>query len=59
VRPAGRAPAQHRGRAGRGLARRDGSFRINGPRDAVERTVALLDALYEKADAPIGERACD
>ncbi len=42
---------------GVGLARRDGSFRINGPRDAVERTVALLDAMYEKARAPIGERA--
>jgi phosphate starvation-inducible protein PhoH and related proteins len=39
------------------LARRDASFRIDGPRDGVERTVRLLDALYEKASAPIGERA--
>jgi phosphate starvation-inducible PhoH-like protein len=42
---------------GVGLARRDGSFRINGPREAVDRTVLLLDAMYEKARAPIGERA--
>jgi len=42
---------------GVGLARRDASFRINGPREAVDRAVLLLDALYEKARAPIGERA--
>ena len=39
------------------LARREASFRIEGPRDGVERAVRLLDALYEKADHPIGERA--
>ena len=39
------------------LARRDASFRIDGPRDGVERTVRLLDALYAQAAAPIGERA--
>ncbi len=41
---------------GVGLARHDASFRINGPRDAVDRTVLLLDLLYEKAREPIGER---
>jgi phosphate starvation-inducible PhoH-like protein len=39
------------------LARRHDSFRIEGPRPAVERTQTLLDALYVAADAPIGERA--
>jgi phosphate starvation-inducible PhoH-like protein len=39
------------------LVRRDASFRIDGPRDGVERTVRLLDALYELARAPISERA--
>ena len=39
------------------LARRDASFRIEGPRDGIERTVRLLDALYAKAQHPIGERA--
>ncbi len=39
------------------LVRRDASFRIDGPRDGVERTVRLLDALYEMGRAPIGERA--
>ena len=39
------------------LVRRDASFRIDGPRDGVERTVRLLDALYEMSRAPIGERA--
>jgi len=39
------------------LARRDASFRIDGPRDGVERCVRLLDALYAVAAAPIGERA--
>jgi len=42
---------------GVGLARRDGSFRINGPREAVDRAVLLLDTLYDKARAPITERA--
>ncbi len=41
---------------GVGLARRDASFRINGPREGVDRAVAVLDALYEKARHPIGER---
>jgi phosphate starvation-inducible protein PhoH and related proteins len=39
------------------LARRDASFRIEGPRDGVERAVRLLDALYAGAAHPIGERA--
>ena len=39
------------------LTRRDASFRIDGPRDGVERTVRLLDLLYAQAAAPIGERA--
>jgi phosphate starvation-inducible PhoH-like protein len=39
------------------LARRDDTFRIEGPRAAVERAAALLDRLYLRATAPIGERA--
>ena len=39
------------------LARREASFRIDGPRVAVDSAVLLLDALYEKAREPIGERA--
>ena len=39
------------------LARRDASFRIEGARDAVERTAVLLDTLYERARAPIGDRS--
>jgi phosphate starvation-inducible PhoH-like protein len=39
------------------LARRDASFRIDGPRGAVDGAVVLLDVLYEKARDPIGERA--
>jgi phosphate starvation-inducible PhoH-like protein len=39
------------------LSRRDASFRIQGPAAAVERTVAVLDALYEKAQVALGERA--
>ena len=39
------------------LARRDASFRIEGARDAVERTATLLDTLYERARAPIGDRS--
>ncbi|MBA4175664.1 MAG: phosphate starvation-inducible protein PhoH [Leptothrix sp. (in: Bacteria)] len=38
------------------LVRRDASFRIEGPRDGVERAVRLLDALYTSAAHPIGER---
>jgi phosphate starvation-inducible protein PhoH and related proteins len=36
------------------LARRDASFRIQGPAPAVDRAATLIDALYEKATAPIG-----
>ena len=36
------------------LSRREGALRIEGPRDAVERTAALIDQLYEKAREPIG-----
>ncbi len=39
------------------VVRRDASFRIEGARDGVERTVRLLDTLYEAAKHPIGERA--
>ena len=39
------------------LARRDAAFRIEGPRDAVDRAITLLDRLYALASAPIGERA--
>jgi phosphate starvation-inducible PhoH-like protein len=39
------------------LTRRDESFRIDGPRAAVERTSALLDALYAAAATPISEAA--
>jgi phosphate starvation-inducible protein PhoH and related proteins len=39
------------------LERRHDTFRIDGPRPAVERTLLLLDVLYEQARAPIGERA--
>jgi len=39
------------------LARREASFRIEGARDAVERTAALLDSLYERARQPIGAQA--
>ena len=39
------------------LVRRDASFRIEGPRDGVERAVRLLDQLYDSAARPIGERA--
>ena len=39
------------------LTRREESFRIDGPRTAVERTSALLDALYAAAATPISEAA--
>jgi phosphate starvation-inducible protein PhoH and related proteins len=39
------------------LTRRDASFRIQGPGPLVERTVALLDALYAEAARPISEEA--
>lgn len=38
------------------LARRDATFRVEGPKDAVERAVILLDRLYAAAGAPLGER---
>ena len=37
------------------LLRRAATFRIQGPGDAVDRTAALLDALYARAAQPIGE----
>ena len=40
-----------------GLSRRDASFRINGTTGSVERAIALIDQLYDKARAPITERA--
>jgi phosphate starvation-inducible PhoH-like protein len=39
------------------LARREAVLRIEGPRDAVDQAAALLDAMYAKAEHPIGERA--
>jgi phosphate starvation-inducible PhoH-like protein len=39
------------------LQRREGSFRIEGPRAATQRAAELLDSLYARAGAPIGERA--
>jgi len=39
------------------LQRREAQFRVEGPRAAVERGIALLDRLYARAAAPIGERA--
>ncbi len=38
------------------LQRREGQFRVEGPPGAVERSIALLDRLYARAAAPIGER---
>ena len=38
------------------LARRDDSFRIEGAPAAAESAALLLDALYAKAERPIGER---
>ncbi len=37
------------------LTRREQQFRIDGPRAAVERAAAVLDALYAQADRPIDE----
>jgi phosphate starvation-inducible protein PhoH and related proteins len=39
------------------LARREASFRIEGPRTGVERTVRALDALYTQAHVPLAEHA--
>ena len=39
------------------LLRRAATFRIQGPGDAVDRTAALLDALYARASDPIGDQA--
>jgi phosphate starvation-inducible protein PhoH and related proteins len=38
------------------LTRREASFRVQGPGTAVERAAGLLQQLYDKAQAPIGER---
>jgi phosphate starvation-inducible protein PhoH and related proteins len=38
------------------LIRRDASFRINGPREGVDRAVQVLDHLFTLARHPIGER---
>ena len=42
---------------GVGLSRRDASFRVNGAAEAVERTINLLDQLYDKARVPLTERS--
>ena len=39
------------------LSRREGTFRIQGPGDAVDRAAGLLDQLYAKATQPISERS--
>ena len=39
------------------IARRSATLRVEGAREAVERALALLDALYARAERPIGERA--
>jgi phosphate starvation-inducible PhoH-like protein len=39
------------------LLRRDATFRIQGPGDAVDRTTALLDQLYARAAQTISERS--
>ncbi|MDO9095579.1 MAG: PhoH family protein [Rubrivivax sp.] len=39
------------------LLRRDATFRVQGPGDAVDRTVALLDTMYQRATEAIGERS--
>ena len=41
---------------GVGLSRRDASFRVNGSAEAVERTISLLDQLYDRARVPLTER---
>jgi phosphate starvation-inducible protein PhoH and related proteins len=38
------------------LARHDATFRVEGERDAVAHTLALLDSLYAQASQPLGER---
>ncbi len=38
------------------VGRRDAEFRIEGDRDAVRRTIALLDRLHELAERPIDEQ---
>jgi phosphate starvation-inducible PhoH-like protein len=38
------------------LQRREATFRIEGPKPAVERTAELLDRLHAQAASPIGER---
>ena len=38
------------------VSRRDDHFRVEGPRPAADRAVALLASLYEQARQPIGER---
>jgi phosphate starvation-inducible protein PhoH and related proteins len=39
------------------LQRREATFRIEGPKPALERAAELLDRLYAQALSPIGERA--
>jgi phosphate starvation-inducible PhoH-like protein len=41
------------------LSRRHEQFRIDGPRNAVDRAAALLDQLYRVAAAPLPERAVE
>ena len=41
------------------LTRRNEVLRIEGPRPAVDKAQALLDSLYAKATAPLGERALE
>ena len=39
------------------LQRHGASFRIEGPRDGIERAVRVLDELHARAERPLGERA--
>jgi phosphate starvation-inducible PhoH-like protein len=39
------------------LARRGGAFRVQGEREAAQATLALLQSLYARADAPIGDES--
>ncbi len=41
------------------LTRRQHQFRIDGPRPAVDRAIAVLDLLYAQGQAPISEQALD
>jgi phosphate starvation-inducible PhoH-like protein len=39
------------------ISRRDGAFRVSGPRAAAESAIALLGTLYRDAEQPLGDEA--